>query len=284
LERLVVKLLDLVEILSGRILPLKFGKHYVRPRLERRKQVPYDGKAYFESFYKSSMAKEFSDGVTLRPKYNPLFVRFHYNAVENLIIEYFASRNATSEPVVLDIGSGAGHWIDFYLEVFRAGRVMGTEISESAVRGLSAKYESVDNVDVMEADISSTGLDLGMKFDIINAVGVMFHIVDDGHWEEAVANIARHLSEEGVAVIGGQFGRATRNVQFHNSDHFESWDQASAASSDVALVNKRIRSLRRWRSCAGLAGLRVDCVKRARGRKDIEMPENNIMILKRPSR
>jgi SAM-dependent methyltransferase len=279
-----MKFLDLVEKLSGRILPLKFGKHYVRPRLERRKQVPYDGKAYFESFYKSSMQKEFSDGITLRPKYNPLFVRFHYNAVENLIIEYFASNPSVSEPSVLDIGSGAGHWIDFYLEVFRAKRAVGSEISNAAVEALGSKYDRMGNVDIVEADVASSDFDLEDKFDIVNAIGVVFHIVDDGKWEDAVANIAKHLSDDGVAVIGGQFGRATRNVQFHNSDHFESWDEARGSSSEVALVNKRIRSLRHWKNCAGQAGLKIVGLKRARGRKEIETPENNVLLLRHVER
>jgi len=180
----------------------------------------------------------------------------------------------------LDIGSGAGHWIDFYLEVLRAGSVMGCEISGTAARALDSKYRGVEDVDVVEADISSPGIDLGRKFDIINAIGVMFHIVDDERWEDAIANIAGHLNRDGAVVVGGQFGRTTRNVQFHDCDSFESWEEARGASSEVALVNKRIRSLSRWRSRARGAGLKVDCVKRAKGRKDIETPENNVLILR----
>lgn len=263
-----MKFLDLVEMLSGRILPLKFGKHYVRPLLERRRQMPYDKGAYFESFYRSTLHKEFSDGITLRPNYNPLFVRFHYNEVENLIIQYFASRPAPSDAQVLDIGSGAGHWIDFFLDVFRARRVVGVEISRSAAEALRSKYEGVDRVRIVEGDISSADFDLKQEFDIISAIGVMFHIVDDRAWEEAVMNVGKHLGPTGTAVVGGQFGFGTRNVQFHNIDHFESWDQAAAAKGEVALVNKRIRSLRYWKRCVARAGLKVDSVMRARGRRE----------------
>jgi len=37
-----MKFLYVVDKLSGRLLPLKFSKHYLRPLVERRKQVPFD--------------------------------------------------------------------------------------------------------------------------------------------------------------------------------------------------------------------------------------------------
>lgn len=279
-----MKFLDLVEMLSGRILPHKFGKHYLRRRMERRKQVPYDGKSYFESFYRASMRNEFSDGVTLRAKYNPVFVRYHYNAVENLIIEYLAAGRPQDDLRVLDIGSGAGHWIDFYLDVFKAIRAVGVDVSASAANALREKYLGDDRVTVIEGDPSVPEFDLGESFNLINAIGVIFHIVDDAKWEAAVSNLARHLDDDGLMVVGGQFGRATGNVQFHDTDDFDSWDETRTASGGVALVDKRIRSLRRWRGCAGRAGLRILAVKRARNRREIEMPENNVMILGREKR
>jgi SAM-dependent methyltransferase len=160
-------------------------------------------------------------------------------------------------------------------DVFRARHAVGCEISPSSIRALWSKYEGRQTVDIVEADVSSPDFDVGNEFDIVSAIGVMFEIVDDRLWENAVANIGRHLSEDGVAVIGGQFGYATRNVQFHNCADFDSWDQAAAARGEVALVNSRIRALRRWKSCGARAGLRVDCVKRARGRREIR-PDRNL--------
>jgi SAM-dependent methyltransferase len=275
------KFLDIVDLLSGRILPQKFGKHYLRPRMERRRQVPYDGKEYFESVYKASLANEFSDGITLRGRYDPLHARYHYNLMENLIIEYFAEAGFKQGPRTLDLGSGAGHWIDFLLEVFRARRAVGVEISPSAVAALRRKYEGDERVTIVEGDASEDRFGLGESFDLISAIGVMFHIVDDARWERAVANLAGHLEPDGVMVVGGQFGRVTDNVQFHDTDQFDNWDEARTARGEVALVDKRIRSLRLWKNCADRAGLRVLAVKRADPQKGIETPENNVMVLGR---
>lgn len=181
---------------------------------------------------------------------------------------------------MLDVGSGTGHWIDFYLDVFRARYIVGLEIANPAVELLRMKYKDVQSVDIIEEDISNSEFNLGREFDIINAIGIMFHIVDDNRWKQAVKNLAGHLKNDGVIVVGGQFGLITQNVQFHNTDYFSSWDeQLRSEESDVALVNKRIRSLNHWKECARQAGLRVNCVKKTRQKRGIRTPENNVLIL-----
>ena len=97
---------------------------------------------------------------------------------------------------------------------------------------------------------------------------------------EAVAErLAADLAATGVIVVSGQFGLTTQNVQFHNTDRFSSWEELRAARSETALVNKRIRSLRRWKRCAAEAGLHVDAVRRNRAPEGITTPENNVLML-----
>jgi hypothetical protein len=259
----------------------KFLRHYVGPLLIRRKQVPYNPKEYFESWHKSASDQGFSDRITISPTESPLAARYHYNAVENSILEYFESKQPPAKPHVLDIGSGAGHWIDFYLDVFEAQRIVGIEIATSSVEFLREKYADSRDVVVLENDVSRPQFKLDQKFDIINAIGVMFHIVQDKLWEQAVRNLAAHLDDDGVIIVGGQFGWTTRNVQFHVTDRFSAWEDARDGVSEEILVNKRIRSLAYWRECAGRAGLRVDAVLRTRQRKGIATPENNILVLKK---
>jgi SAM-dependent methyltransferase len=261
-----------------KVLGPKFVKHYVKPRRVQGAQVPYDAKRFFESWHQAS-PEALSDADTIASARSSLATRFHYNAVESSIIECLAARALPSPLRVLDVGSGAGHWIDFYLEVFGAEEVVGLEISEPAVRALERRYASTPAVTVVEADVADPGFALGREFDVVNAIGVMFHIVEDERWEHAVAALGRHLTPGGALVVGGQFGLVTRNVQFHRTDEFSSWEEFRAASSETALVNKRIRSLRRWRRCARRAGLRVECLRRTRQSARLESPENNVLVL-----
>jgi len=256
-----------------------FVKHYVEPLRVRGIQAPFDAKRYFESWHRASGSLE--DSETIAPGADPLRTAYHYNAVENAIMDCLARRTLPSPLAVLDVGSGAGHWIDFYRRVFDASSVVGLELSALAVAGLRAKYADQADVEIAEADVGAEDFSLERRFGLVNAVGVMFHIVDDVRWERAVSNLARHLESGGLAVITGQFGRTTRNVQFHRRDDFSSWDEFRSPGSAVALVNKRIRSLRRWRACAEAAGLEIVRRRRADASRAIPTPENNVLLLRR---
>jgi SAM-dependent methyltransferase len=263
-----------------RLLGPKFAKHYVRPLRMSRPQRSYVAKDFFESWHRA-LPSEVSDSGTISADSARLDTRYHYNAVENAILAYLAGSGRRRAGSVLDIGSGAGHWIDFYCDVLAAERVVGVELSSLAASQLAERYAEDPRITIVEADIAAAAPPIDGRFDVINAVGVMFHIVDDDLWARAVTNLARLLDDGGAIVVSGQFGLTTQNVQFHNTDQFASWEELRAAKSEVALVNKRIRSLRRWKACAAQAGLRVDSVRRNHTPDGIQTPENNLLFLTR---
>lgn len=274
------------------LLPGRFIKCYVLPLLVRGKKNPYQGGQFFESYYKT-FAKQagLTDSVTLAPNVHPAHCKYHYNATENSIISSFVRWPLREAPSVLDIGSGAGHWIDFWLATYSASFVCGFDVSKTCAEALRTKYAGMDNVVIMEADISLRGVFLGRKFDVISAIGVIFHIVDDALWRQALVNMRNLLSDGGVIVVGGHFGWTTQDVQFHLNDNYEDLEQAINSLQGVKYtfqrgqdagdiyVNKRIRSLRYWKSAAAEAGLRVQMVRKTPSSFGIPMPENNIMLL-----
>ena len=262
-----------------RLLPQKFLKHYILPYFISKKKVPYNAKKYFESWHKSTFNKEFSDGITISPRYNALFAKFHYNAVENSIIKYMVKHKPADHPKILDIGSGTGHWIDFYTGILEVNSITGVEISGISVKALETKYKDKKNTKILDGDISNADFELNETFDLINAIGVIFHIVEDKAWKTAVRNLNKHLNPNGIIIVGGQFGAITRNVQFHDKDRFNSWEEFADPTTKIALVNKRIRSLRYWKRCAGNNGLRISALIKTDRDSKIITPENNILIL-----
>lgn len=275
------RFLRLVDKLSALGLPTTFGKHYIRPHMERRPQKPCNPKRYFESLYRATRDQEFSDGLSIRPRHNPVYVKHHYNVLENLILEYLAEQEITEVDSILDIGSGPGHWVDFSLSLFPLAQVAAVEISETAARKLSRRYLDDARVKVHRSDIANPSFSLSRGFDIIFAIGVMYHIVDDNQWQTALDTLKRHLRAGGRLIVSGQFGRTTSNVQFHDTDTFDSIDELRNSTGTVALVDKRIRSLKHWRTCARRVGLEITDIRRAKRHRHIEAPENNLMVLQR---
>ncbi len=277
-----MRLLKSIGWIVSKLLPDKAAKHYVYPLLIRRPLAPYNPCRFFESYYRALQDQEFSDRMTIGPECKPLLAKYHYNAVENSILEYLASKPPVHKPVsLLDAGTGTGHWIDFYRELFSPEKVVGVEISEVCAERLVRKYEGCPNVHIISGDISDPTFHLGQRFDLISAVGVFFHIVEDERWKRALRNLADHLNDDGIIIASGQFGWITQNVQFHATDEFLSYKDSVNAASPTLLVNKRVRSLALWKKCTREAGLRIVALKRTRQRKAILTPENNVLILSR---
>ena len=175
-----------------RIIPYRIYRDYIPYiRYIRWKQQPYNAKSFFESYWKAT--EGFEDRCTISPQKSELHARFHYNLVENNIIEFLVDHNYNVADLdVLDIGSGTGHWLRFW-EDLSANSVTGIEISETAFKKLQRKFKGHENIRIILGDISSDTFHLDRKFDVINAIGVMFHVVDDKLWEKAIKNLCNYL-------------------------------------------------------------------------------------------
>ena len=103
-------------------------------------------------------------------------------------------------------------------------------------------------------------------FDVITAIGVLFHIVDDAMLNRALRNLKTALAPGGVILAGGHFGWVTREIMF-------------IRSGAGLRVTKRIHSLRWWKKHARQAGLEVSQVIRTRNPRGFLVPENNILTL-----
>lgn len=256
---------------------------YVRPLRHRRRKEAYDAKAYYDARYAVARgAGEFTDATAMQPGHSPLRTRYHYNAVENAILEALLPSPPPERFSVLDVGSGAGHWVAFYRDALGAASVVGVEISTPAVEGLRERFARAEGVEFVDADVSTAGFSLERTFEVINVVGVLYHIVDDEAWRRAVANLGGHLAPGGALVVGEQFPAVSLDAGFHRSDHFSSWEEEQAARPERMLVGKRLRSQRAWRGAAAGAGLKVAASVPVRTSKSILTPVTRVLVFRRP--
>ena len=254
-----------------------------------RDSVPADEATWWESFYRATVDGKPADWMTIGPVCEPE-ARFHYNAVENAIILALARRMPFPKPAiwrfaqaranwrVLDIGSGTGHWIDFFRETYLSGQVIGVELVPQMAEHLRRKYG--DDVQIIEADVAESPLPVD-NVDIVSAIGVMFHIIDDARWHRTIGHLATTLKPGGLMLVGGDFGPETRDVQFNKTDRFNSWSEHDAADVEAARVNKRVRSLDAWHTAASDHGLAIVDLVRAMSDPGISTPENDLLVLRR---
>src|SRR3954471_7805777 len=80
---------------------------------------------------------------------------------------------------VLDVGSGSGRWVRFFLENFRPRKLIGADYTLASVellrKWLSSRSSTQTQIEFRHADITDPKLDLGgQTFDLINIANVLF--------------------------------------------------------------------------------------------------------------
>lgn len=224
--------------------------------------APYDPNAWWD---KSFYTKGISDRQTISVNRNIISAKYHYASVELIILRHFFNKNINVQGCsVFDIGSGAGHWIDFYKSI-GVKRCVGIDISARSVEFLRKKYAKDNEVEIYHGLFWDFFEGNNETYNIINAIGVMFHVVDDAEWSKGLEAIANSLREGGHLVVGGHFGLINNvNVQFDANN----------------LANKRLHSRMHWKKTLkslGFQGIDIYYNRAYLYIKDT-LPENNILI------
>jgi SAM-dependent methyltransferase len=104
----------------------------------------------------------------------------------------------TGQVDVLDVGSGTGFYIDRWQEL-GAARITGSDMTETAVERLSAQYPAHR---FLRMDIGAEELPLEPAgFDLVSAIDVLFHIVDEDAHTRALRNLARLVRPGGHVIV-----------------------------------------------------------------------------------
>lgn len=183
----------------------------------------YDPNTYWnEEFYKTGV----SDSKTLAAAdlYDDSITKYHYASIELLIHRMCIEDQYTfKEKSVLDVGAGSGHWVNFYLQN-GASHVTAIDLSEKSCQEIKHRF-SDKNVKVKNCN----ALDVDGSFDVVNAIGVMFHIINEDNWAESIKHLEKIANEK--MIFGGAFSCFTTNYQ---------WNHRREAT-------KRLRSIFKWR-------------------------------------
>ena len=129
---------------------------------------------------------------------------------------------------VLDIGVGTGFYVERWQEL-GVSQIVGLDLTETAVSHLRRRYPKYE---FYQADIGGDLEPLtGKTFELISAFDVLFHIVDDALYQQALNNIYSLLKPGGFFIFSDNFLHVEPVVASHQVcrrlDTIQQWLTAS---------------------------------------------------------
>lgn len=101
---------------------------------------------------------------------------------------------------VLDIGSGTGFYVSEWLRL--GASVIGIDLTNAAVARLQGLFPEQTFI---QGDVSDALPIAPASFDAVSAFDVLFHIVDDGRYRNAIRNISSALKDGGYVLFSENF-------------------------------------------------------------------------------
>jgi SAM-dependent methyltransferase len=119
---------------------------------------------------------------------------------------------------LLDVGSGSGRWVRFFLDRFAPALYTGIDYAKASVDLLGKWFPQLSHpnttLDFRHASIAEPSLDLGQRYDLINIANVLFHIPEPELFGNALHNLAKHLAPDGRIVTTEYLPRVTMRTEW----------------------------------------------------------------------
>ncbi len=191
----------------------------------------YDARAYWDRRLDRTWSLR---GVGLRGSsaaYNRWLYRVRHRTfhrvVRSLGIDTVGAR-------VMDIGPGVGFYVQRWLRL--GADVTGVDIADSAVRRLEERFPEASFV---RRDITEPHPELPGGFDVVGAFDVLFHVVDDERYAQAMANVAGLLRAGGWFVFTESCARTRAQPMPHYVRRTFAETEAAVVAAGLEIVERR---------------------------------------------
>lgn len=135
------------------------------------------------------------------PDYNRWMYQTQLDCLNELIVKWGVQ---VAGKRVLDIGTGTGFFLN-YFQGRGAAAVTGIDITRASIEYLREKFPDAQ---LLVADISAELIPIEEDFDVIAAMGVLYHIVEEVRFERALRNIFRCLKPGGHLFLTDSLDRS----------------------------------------------------------------------------
>jgi 2-polyprenyl-3-methyl-5-hydroxy-6-metoxy-1,4-benzoquinol methylase len=176
----------------------------------------FDPKTYWESRLASRFDLRGVGDIGLPESYNRFLYQVRARAFGSIIRSLRLERSRFD---ALDIGSGTGFYVGEWLR--RSPRSLtGSDLTEAAVTRLQARFPQAEFI---QCDIGAQlpASLAGRQFDVVSAMDMLFHIVEDDRYATAFINFARLVKPSGRLIFSENLMRTRKNTVPHQISRSE---------------------------------------------------------------
>lgn len=196
---------------------------------ESQRDTPFNPQSYWESRLAANYNLQGVGDIGLPRSYNDYLYRVRSHAFK------LATKDLQDLPdlEILDVGSGTGFYINEWLNR-QPKSLCGSDLTETAVRNLAERFPSAK---FKQLDISTTDTLPLDVFDVVSCFDVLFHIVDDEKYSQAIKNIATMIKPGGHFVYSDNFMRSESTLE-HQKGRRESTINAELEKRGLRIVRR----------------------------------------------
>ena len=189
----------------------------------------FDPRAYWEERLSANISLRGTGHRAFSLAYNDRLYAAQRDCVAQL---FFAHGVNLRGRTALDVGSGNGFFVRAWLER-GAVAVTGLDITVASVAHLQQQYpQGVFAV----ADVAAGNLPLARRYDLVSCISVLYHVVDDAKFAQALSNLCRHVLPGGHLLVSDTFVPSllptARHARFRTLEEY----RTLLARSDLEVV------------------------------------------------
>jgi ubiquinone/menaquinone biosynthesis C-methylase UbiE len=190
-----------------------------------------------QKYWEKRLSKNFSlTGVghsRFGLEYNVWLYRARLSVLRRLLKE---KKINCSGRKLLDIGVGTGFYINFW-EKLGVKHITGIDITTKAVSELKKRYP---NYRFIKADVSKAGfLPINEKFDIVTAFDILFHIVKQDEFEQAIKNLKKLCHRNTIILVMDNFLKECKPSRGHENDRTLKYYKNILSSNGIEIEGVR---------------------------------------------
>jgi 2-polyprenyl-3-methyl-5-hydroxy-6-metoxy-1,4-benzoquinol methylase len=196
-----------------------------------------DVRQYWEKRFEGGPSLATVGWLGLGPRYNEWLYRVRAAIFRRRVRRALRERAIALQTArVLDVGSGSGFYIDLWRRL-GVRDIQGCDLTTAAVEKLREIYPQYA---FTQADIGEAALpDVATGYDAISCMDVLFHIVDDARYAQALRNCARLLRTGGMLIFSDNFLHAETQRGAHQVSRSLAEIEAALKDAGLSVYERR---------------------------------------------